>query len=280
MVPVFSEPIKNEAAHFTHCLYVCYTQASESQNKNTVNRENPIENSAEINISFEYHDRGWLSMLSGGIGYFAENDTIYENPPKEGFIIRDYVEIMSEADTFSDVLGLLKLHDRIEILAEARILQLDEMGNWSKNWYKIIFNDIEGYIRTCCADKQKHLFNINGNNITVYPRRANGMFDDRRHNPYFMYHRFQSRNIFINNRHIQLPDSIIRGDLKGGEVIDGNLHLIYGHFFDEHDDSRIIISTEGEKIYIGTEDIKQYLQNGKKGGTYTQNKNHIWVYKP
>jgi hypothetical protein len=337
--------------------------------KNTVKPDYQFINiSAEVNESFEYH--GMLNMFQSGTGLFAKEDTIdYENPPKEGFVIRNNVEILTETDECSTVLGLLNLHDRIIILAEVRILQPDSFGDWSKNWYKINFNNIEGYIRTCCVDMQKYLFNVNRNIIVIYPRLANGMFDDRRHNPYYDYHRFPSHNIFINDKNIQLPESIIRGGLNGGKVIDGNLYLIYSYFFDEYD-SPIIISTEGEKILIGTKDHRQYLtmegdfiidkdgmlyayygngsnviipeqiaginvktlaqgvfwrediqsislpssirdigindrvhviiidsnvdlnvensfsfvaaynRNGKKGGIYTQNGNHIWTYKP
>lgn len=216
-----------------------------------------IENPVEVNKNFEYP--GMLDLFNSGTGYYAVKDTInLESPAKEGFIIRNNVEILPRTKESSAVLGLLNLHDRIEILAEIGILQKDSFGDWSKNWYKISVNNIEGYIRTCCADKQKHLYNINGNIVTIYPRLANGMFDDRRHNPYFLYNRLPSYNIFINEKNVQLPKSIINGNLKGGELIDGNLHLIYSYFFDKQD-SHVIISAEGDKIYIGTEEHKQYL---------------------
>ncbi|MCL2443194.1 MAG: hypothetical protein FWD13_06985 [Treponema sp.] len=230
--------------------------------KSTVNHYNILENpQADINKSFEYH--GMFDRFRNGTGRFIENNIInYENPPIDGFIIRSKVKILADANDNSIVLGLLNLHDRIEILDEVSILQIDPpFNNWSKNWYKITFNSIDGYIRTCCADKQKYLFNIKGNSIIIYPHLANGMFDDRDHNPNNLINRARSHNIIINNQIIQLPNSYIRGYLKGGEVIDGNLHLIYNYSFDEsnNNDGRIIISAERNKIYIGTKDSRTIL---------------------
>jgi hypothetical protein len=207
---------------------------------------------ADINKSFDY---SLLDMFRNDNRYFTENNIInYENLSREGFVIRSNVKILTEACEYSAVLGSLNLHDEIEILTQVSIRQPGLLGGWWDSFYKIKFKNIEGYIRTCCADEQKHLFNINGNSIVIYPKLANGNFDNRGHNPYWLIGRRPRHNIFINNKNINLPNDLLFGWLlTKGELINGNLHLIYSHLINETD-TLIIISAEGNKIHIGTAD--------------------------
>jgi uncharacterized membrane protein len=83
-----------------------------------------------------------------------------ENLPNEGFIIRNNVEILEEADRSSAVVSSPDLHDRVKILDRIKTPHphtSDYMPRWDR-WYKIRFNDIEGYIITSCADTQKYIF--------------------------------------------------------------------------------------------------------------------------
>jgi len=177
--------------------------------------------------------------------------------PVEGFIIRDNVKVHAKPNEKSTVVGTLELHDRIEMLTSLEIpnpASTKEMP-WSEVWYKIHSNAIEGYILACCLDEEKHTYTINGNTVVVYPKLANGLFDNRGFNPYWLVARFPVHIIFINGRAIRLPGSIRIGYFLEGKIIDNNLHLI----FEYSKDIPVIIYAENGKIYIGTVNDKQYL---------------------
>ena len=222
--------------------------------RQTIEREISLR---EINKDFEYLcllDRLFPPVFS------AEQNIINRKIPyTEGFIIRNRVKIMRETNQHSDVLSILNLHDKIEILGAISILQ-DRFfaGGWWMNWYRIRFENMEGYIRTCCADNEKHLFNINGNSIIVYPRLANGMFDDRNHNPFNLIGRLRMSSVFINSKNVVLPDITVGLILRYGKVINGNLYLIYRDFFDELS-VRVIISSECRGIHISIENYDRHF---------------------
>jgi len=222
--------------------------------RQTIEREISLR---EINKDFEYPCL--LDRLIPPVFSTEQNIINRKIPYTEGFIIRNRVKIMRETNQHSDVLTILNLHDEIEILGAISILQ-DRFfaGGWWMNWYRIRFENMEGYIRTCCADNEKHLFNLNGNNIIIYPRLANGMFDDRNHNPFNLIMRHLMRSVFINDKNIVLPNIHVGLNLRGGEVINGNLHLVYRTIFDESC-VRVIISSEGRGIHISIENYDRHF---------------------
>ena len=196
--------------------------------------------SREINKNFEF-----LSPLE-------QNITNHKISPTEGFVIRNEVEILTEPNMHSGVLGILNLHDEVEILHAFSNFQESILGRWWKGWYRISFKNIEGYVRTCCVDNRKYLFYINGNSIIVYPRLADGIFDDRNHFPFNLVYRSRRCNVFINGERVTLPAITLGQFLRSGKVINGDLHLIYRTFFDESG-TRVIISSEGRGIHISIE---------------------------
>jgi hypothetical protein len=187
----------------------------------------------------------------------CERTAYSEKLPTEGFIIRDNVKVHAKTNEKSTVVGTLELHDRIEMLARLEIPNPASTKDmpWSEVWYKIHSNTIEGYILACCLDKEKHTYTINGNSIVVYPKLADGFFDNRGHNPYWLMGRFPVCLIFINDRCIRLPESIRSGWFLEGKIIDNNLHLI----FEYSKNAPVIINVENGKIHIGTVNNKQYL---------------------
>ncbi|MDR1839425.1 MAG: SH3 domain-containing protein [Treponema sp.] len=182
--------------------------------------------------------------------------------PNEGFIIRDNVEILKEADRSSAVVGSLDLHDRVEILAELETPHPETSDYMSRRdrWYKIRFNDIEGYIITSCADTQKYAYTVNGNRIIAYPSLANDWPDMRYHNPYWLMIRFPQVYVFINGVKIHIPGFVNHGGFfSKAKMINGNVYMLFG-------DNSVIINAQGEEIYIVKKDHQrheQYVLNEK-----------------
>jgi hypothetical protein len=180
-----------------------------------------------------------------------------ENPPREGFIIRNNVEILEKADRSSAVVGSPDLHDRVEILDEIRTPHphtSDSMHRWDR-WYKIRFNGIEGYIITSCTDTEKYTFTINGNHIIVYPDLANDEPDMRYYDPYWLMERYPQVYVFINDTKIHISGFANYGRFSKAEMIDGNVHLLYPGYTG---DNSVIINAQGEEIYIVKKDRERH----------------------
>jgi len=182
-----------------------------------------------------------------------------ERPPSEGFIIRSNVEIMKKANRSSAVVGSPDLHDRVEILAirETPHPHTSRDMPLRDRWYKIKFNDIEGYIITSCADTKKYAFTVNGNRIIVYPALANDWPDMRYYNPYWYMTRHPQVYVFVNDTRIHIPGFHNYGSFNKAEMIDGNVHLLYPGYTGENS---VIINAQGEAIYIVRKDRQRHEQ--------------------
>jgi hypothetical protein len=206
-----------------------------------------------------------------------QNSVYPRNPIVEGFIIRENVNFHAGADRNSAVLGILGIHDRIEILANIRIGNDDNIfSDRNQFWHKIKYNGIEGYILqgNVCTDRQ--IFDINGNTIVVYREFANSLSCPI---PGCLVYHSKEYTIFINDKTIVLPNFISsRPRFNKSEIIDGNLHLNYNHeTYDEmlirldsrsanfwrespsrHYDYRFIIKPQDDGLYIVQVNNRRY----------------------
>ena len=192
--------------------------------------------------------------------------TIYpRNPIIEGFVIKN-VNIHADTDANSAVLGILEMFNRIELLANIVIGDINDYFNCDF-WHKIKYNDIEGYIWQGTVDTDKQIFDLNGNTIVVYSVFANG----RQHwIPNVLMVQLTRYTIFINDKTIVLPNFPSDEMFKKAKIIDGNLHLNYNYeTYDEilarldsrsarflrdlptrHYDYQFIVKPQNDQVYI------------------------------
>jgi len=174
-----------------------------------------------------------------------------------GFIFINNLEIRADADRHSIVLGVINLHDEVNILDRVRISNLGsskDLPRWD-NWYKIRFNDIEGYIETNYVDSEKFLFNVNENKIVVYPRLANGLYWCT--NPYCNVRHIPEYSVFINDREIYIPNFSYFGSFVRAEVYDGNLYLVY-HVYPGV--NCVIFISNGDELFMVIKNREKYEQ--------------------
>jgi len=102
---------------------------------------------------------------------FAQNwppgaEGIWEFKPGFYYMLEDRVNIRSQADMKGAVIGRLSLHNRIEILELIRNPM--RIGDVYSYWYKIRYNNLEGYIWGGYTSIDTLIFDIDGNGQNDY----------------------------------------------------------------------------------------------------------------
>jgi hypothetical protein len=168
----------------------------------------------------------WMEMWLFDLTVQYENrnplvpdDFLAQNTRAYDFYIGGKYNIMQSGATIkrkpnmgSEVITRLSIHDEIEILANTFIEE--EIDNFLAFWYKIRYENIDGFIfggniayRTLITD-----IDSNGKNDYFYLRCYRYMHPDRRTRRSSPYDRFLSNRdlvIYINNRRIET--NVIRG---------------------------------------------------------------------
>jgi len=132
------------------------------------------------------------------------NEFIREFPPGYYYMLESSVNIRSQPNLQGEVIGRLRLHDRIEILSLAGNQQ--RINNVRAYWYQIRFNNIVGYIWGGYTAVETLIFDIDSNG----------------QNDFFQYRSFESNP----NSHLIRPTMDIFIYINGRRITTENINNI------------------------------------------------------
>jgi hypothetical protein len=139
-------------------VFACSKKNEQQQNINAENLQQPQEQK-EIEVKVKENNTFSVDELLEGDKYY---------------ILESSVNIRSQPNLTSSVIGKLELHSEIEIIEKSENFQtIDGFTNY---WYKIRYEDITGYIWggfISIGSSKTRVFEIDGTKIYCYFRRQN-----------------------------------------------------------------------------------------------------------
>jgi len=170
-------------------LFACSKKNEQQQNINTENLQQSQEQE-EIGID-EQLKKQFEAEKSNTVG-----DPVYIFKPEKYNILESSVNIRSQPNLTSSVIGKLKLHSEIEIIERAENFQtIDDMTHY---WYKIKYEDITGYIWGGFISIETKIFVIDNNtNMYCYYRVSKLVRNELDYNRYSYGHLITPNDIFI-----------------------------------------------------------------------------------
>jgi hypothetical protein len=227
-------------------VFACSKKNEQQQNTNAENLQQLQEQEKiEVNeLFFKQFESDRSNNKDGPVYIFL---------PEKYNILESSVNIRSQPNLTSSVIGKLELHSEIEIIEKPENYQTIE--GMTHYWYKIKHEDITGYIWGGFISIKTKIFEIDGTKIYCYYRVSkNGPLG-------FYYHLVTPNDIFIyiNQNKKRIDTSVIKevylgdthitnswNDCTFQEEEDGNILLQIGNYTSG---SYFIINKYGEIIF-------------------------------
>ena len=171
-------------------VFACSKKNEQQQNINAENLQQPQEQQ-EIEVDDEQLKKRFEAEKKNTVG-----NPVYIFKPGKYNILESSVNIRSQPNLTSSVIGKLELHSEIEIIEKAENFQT--INGITHYWYKIKYEDITGYIWGGFISIETKIFVIDNNtNMYCYYRVSKLVRDEWDYDKYGYGHYITPSDIFI-----------------------------------------------------------------------------------